>query len=391
MATLSTTFGLDMALIEQIPGYDSGDSVDIATATHMQVSGFQTEYAALFTDDWTGSGLTYDGTTGAVTGGTITGYTKAIDGYGTFSVSNLNVAATTVYQYLQVDHDMAGLMALMFAGNDSMTGSAEADVLLGYAGKDTLNGAAGADTLKGGAGNDTYIVDQAGDVVSELAGEGNDLIKSAISFNLKDSDGPGTHGGRVERLTLTGVDAINGTGNGLNNVLTGNGAKNKLWGNNSNDTLMGNNGNDSLYGGKGSDVLKGGGHSDLILGGVGNDLLTGGSGRDYFVFNKALNEGTNVDTLTDFLSGTDRIRLDDDIFTTLGPVGANTPLAAAKFYKADGATSAHDADDRIIYDTNTGALYYDADGQGGEAAVKFAVLGTASHPNLLAGDLIVVA
>jgi Ca2+-binding RTX toxin-like protein len=194
----------------------------------------------------------------------------------------------------------------------------------------------------------------------------------------------------VEKLVLTGSNAINGTGNGLKNVLLGNSVSNKLYGNDNADKLLGNDGNDSLYGGNGIDTLEGGGHSDLIMGGLGHDSLLGGGGADAFLFNTALNESTNVDTITDFLSGIDRIRLDDDIFTVLGPVGANTPLAAAKFHKAAGATAAHDADDRIIYNTSTGALYYDADGQGGDAAVQFATLGTASHPNLVAGDLIVV-
>ena len=67
----------------------------------------------------------------------------------------------------------------------------------------------------GGAGNDTYVVDAAGDVVTENATEGTDLVQSAATYTLS---------ANVENLTLTGTSAINGTGNALDNVLTGNSA-----------------------------------------------------------------------------------------------------------------------------------------------------------------------
>ena len=72
-----------------------------------------------------------------------------------------------------------------------------------------LDGGAGADTMSGGAGNDTYVVDDAGDVVTEAAGEGTDTVRARVSYTL---------GANVENLTLTGTGAINGTGNALDNV-----------------------------------------------------------------------------------------------------------------------------------------------------------------------------
>ncbi|CAO3435543.1 Transposase, mutator type [Azospirillum doebereinerae] len=129
-------------------------------------------------------------------------------------------------------------------GNDSLDGGAGADLLDGGAGNDTLNGGLGADTLVGGGGNDLYIVDEAGDLVVELAGEGSDTVRSAIDYAL---------GANVEALVLTG-SAITGTGNDLNNNLTGTAADNLLIGLDGNDTLNGGAGADTLIGGSGNDT-----------------------------------------------------------------------------------------------------------------------------------------
>jgi Ca2+-binding RTX toxin-like protein len=131
------------------------------------------------------------------------------------------------------------------------------------------------------------------------------------------------------------------------------------------NTLTGTTGNDQLYGN------------------AGNDTLSGGGGNDQFVFNTALNAGTNVDTITDFSRGADRVLLDHLIFTALG-VGN---LAAGSLVAEAGAT-AHDGNDYVLYDTTTGNLSYDPDGTGAGAATLFATLST--HPAISAGDLAVV-
>jgi Ca2+-binding RTX toxin-like protein len=128
------------------------------------------------------------------------------------------------------------------SGNDTLLGGDGDDSLDGGAGDDRLDGGTGADAMAGGAGADTYVVDDIGDTVIELAGGGNDTVEASISHALTN---------HVENLTLTGGASINGSGNGLNNVLTGNDGDN------------------------------------ILAGGAGSDTLTGGLGADTFLFTNA--------------------------------------------------------------------------------------------------------
>lgn len=132
----------------------------------------------------------------------------------------------------------------------------------------------------------------------------------------------------------------------------------------------------------GADKLNGGSGSDLLDGGLAADTLTGGAGEDSFRFSTALGNG-NVDWIKDFNVADDTILLDNLIFTNLGDDGA---LALGAFFKSASGV-AHDADDRIIYDTDSGVLSYDADGSGQIAAVQFAQLN--AHLNLSSADFIV--
>lgn len=341
-------------------------------------------------DLFTGTGFSFNAQ-GEPISGTVTGY-KYYNFGNQVQVTNASIPATTLASYAQADNTV-GAFQYVLSGNDSLTGNTGRDKLYGYNGNDTINGGANTDTMVGGLGNDVYIVDIATDVVTELSGQGTDLIKSSVSYDLTDTDGTGSNGGNVERLTLTGTADTEGWGNNLNNVLTGNGGDNLLYGGNGNDKLIGKAGDDDLVGVNGNDTLNGGNGVDFLYGGAGKDVLTGGSEMDFFFFNTALNSSSNVDTITDFTTGgVDLMVLDDDIFTALGPVSQATPLASAKFHKAAGATTAHDADDRIIYNTTTGALYYDADGNGSShSAVKFAVMGTNTHPTLSATDFAIIA
>ncbi|WP_418317609.1 calcium-binding protein [Piscinibacter sakaiensis] len=127
-----------------------------------------------------------------------------------------------------------------------MIGNAAANTLNGGDGNDTLDGGAGNDKLIGAPGDDLYIVDAAGDVITEYAGQGNDTVMASVTYTLPN---------HVENLTLTG-SAANGTGNALGNLLIGNAAANNLTGGAGNDTLDGGAGNDILVGGTGADTYR---------------------------------------------------------------------------------------------------------------------------------------
>jgi Ca2+-binding RTX toxin-like protein len=169
---------------------------------------------------------------------------------------------------------------------------------------------------------------------------------------------------------------------GGNDAITGSAGGDVLMGFGGNDVMRGGKGNDVLDGGVGNDHLFGGAGADRLIGGDGNDTLTGGPGHDHFVFSAALNAATNVDRITDF-SAADRIELDHNVFAGIGAPG--TVLSAAGFHQGQ---YAHGMSDHIVYNKATGALYYDADGNGPGSAVEFAVL--AHHPTITHADFLVI-
>jgi Ca2+-binding RTX toxin-like protein len=143
---------------------------------------------------------------------------------------------------------LTGSIGINGTGNalaNTLIGNSASNVLDGGAGNDILNGGVGGDTLKGGLGDDTYVVDSTTDSLIENANEGTDTVQASVSHIL---------GANLENLTLTGVAAIDGRGNALNNYIVGNTANNFLYGNDGADWLDGGAGNDYLYGASGYDT-----------------------------------------------------------------------------------------------------------------------------------------
>lgn len=128
-------------------------------------------------------------------------------------------------------------------------------------------------------------------------------------------------------------------------------------------------GDDVIRGRGGNDWINAGSGDDVLYGGTGKDILIGGSGQDYFVFDTKPGP-KNIDTIDDFSVRDDTIILDHLIYRGVGKAG---DLAAAAFH-SNTTGKAADASDRIIYNSKTGALFYDSDGTGKNAAIQFAIL-----------------
>jgi Ca2+-binding RTX toxin-like protein len=210
-------------------------------------------------------------------------------------------------------------------GNDTLTGGEGNDRLDGGSGNDKLDGSSGADSMSGGSGNDSYKIQNSGDMVAELADGGTDSVSSTISYTLS---------AEVEKLTLTGTSNLSGTGNGLHNTLVGNASNN------------------------------------ILRGSTGNDTVTGGAGLDVFRFSSALNASTNVDSLLDLNVADDRLELENSVFTKLTVPGV---LSSSNF-RANTSGTASDSNDYVLYETDTGKLFYDADGSGAGSKVWVATL-----------------
>ncbi|MFH1114586.1 MAG: calcium-binding protein, partial [Pseudomonadota bacterium] len=174
-------------------------------------------------------------------------------------------------------------------------GENSVDWLYGGPGQDFLDGGNSPDVLMGGPGDDTYIVDTACDVIVEQSNEGIDTVLSGTTYTLP---------WNVENLILTGNRSVNGTGNGLNNILTGNGSNNDLDGGSGDDLLAGGPGRDRLSGSAGADVLIGGVHDDTLMGGSGSDayVFSIGSGKDRIDENQWDWADTDVVQFTDVAS-----------------------------------------------------------------------------------------
>lgn len=285
------------------------------------------------------------------------------------------------------------------AGNDVLISGDGFDTLHGGAGADVLDGGVGIDRMAGGDGSDRYVVNNSLDQVIETnanaATGGIDLVVSYSTAHTLTAN--------VEIGQIAATGAANLTGNALSNHLIAGAGNNVIDGGTGVDTVSyasatsavtvrlalttaqatGGSGtdtllsienvtgsifDDTLVGGGTGNVINGGAGDDVIYGRGGIDILDGGAGHDSFVFD-ALLLATNADTIQSFNVADDTIMLENTgIFSALVATGT---LSAGAFNTGAAAT---EADDRIVYDTSNGALYYDADGSGAGAAVRFATL-----------------
>jgi len=151
-----------------------------------------------------------------------------------------------------------------------------------------------------------------------------------------------------------------------------------------NDRLTGNGADNILNGKGGADTLSGGAGDDLLAGLAGNDTLKGGSGADFFAFNSAPDLKADFDTVTDF-SSDDRLGFLNTTFHvhSTGATGqfGNTVYQHLKSdeFQAGSGHSAHSADVRILYDEDTGIVYYDRNGSGAGGLTEVADIGKHLH------------
>jgi Ca2+-binding RTX toxin-like protein len=208
-----------------------------------------------------------------------------------------------------------------------ITGASAYDELYGLAGNDTLRGGSTvANTLLGGAGDDLYVATAVGDSIIELAGEGTDTVQTnSTTFTLR---------ANVENLTYTGTLLFTGIGNAEANSITG---------------------------GAAADFLSGLDGADILTGGSGADTLLGGAGADQFRYTGT---ETGVDRILDFAAGSDQIALSNTGYTHTTITG---------FIQGPNAV-ATEAVSTFLYDTVTGMVSLDADGNGAGAAVQIAQL-----------------
>jgi hypothetical protein len=260
-------------------------------------------------------------------------------------------------------------------GADRITGDNKANVI-GDGAYDV-----GADIIKAKGGSDIVKLASAAVGVVADGGKGKDELQFSIdqstaneATTVLDLDNPTNNTGPLAGDSFKAFEIFTATqfGGYLHHL--------DFRGSSRGETVVGVNGFYGPVDVKGADKLDGRGGDDTLDGRGGPDTLIGGSGKDTFLFTFGLVAG-NVDTIVDFVPGTDRIALSSFVFEAVGGPGK---LAAGKF----NALSSQDGNDVILYEKSTGRLYHDGDGLGGAAPTHFATL--ANKADLKAGDIIIV-
>jgi Ca2+-binding RTX toxin-like protein len=311
---------------------------------------------------------------------------------------------------------------------DALTGDAGDNYLIGFAGNDTIDGGAGNDNIRGGAGADVLI----GGAGTDTLQYDDSTVGVTVDMSLNGTGQQQTSAGDASGDVISGFEDL--TGSNFGDTLTGDAGRNIIMGLDGDDMIYGGGGNDVIRGGVGADTMAGGAGSDVLQyagsdagvtinlslgangmqqasggdaegdvisefenvygssfgdmitgnasrnilygyagddtldGGAGNDVLRGSEGADTFVFSTTLGAG-NIDSITDFSSAEDTIWLADEVFVGLGLGELDISQLGS-----NGTGMAETADQRVIYNSVTGGLYFDHDGNGAAAGVQFATL-----------------
>jgi Ca2+-binding RTX toxin-like protein len=278
-----------------------------------------------------------------------------------------NDGANTLYGGAGNDRLDGGL------GNDTLYGGDGNDTLIGGAGNDTLDGGAGNDILIGGDGNDRLVGGDGDDVMD--GGAGADTFIGNLGYDTV------TYASSDTSVTADLTSSANNAGGAYGDLfssvenLTGSAFDDTLVGGASGNVLDGGAGNDRLYGRAGNDTMYGGSGADWLEGGAGKDILTGGEGHDVFYLASIADAG---DTITDFHPGEDKIALSASGFGLAS-------LADLAFVSGAGA-AAGTGQSTLIYNTNSGQLFWDADGNGTQKAQLLVTLTDA--PQLTQNDIV---
>lgn len=249
-----------------------------ATSTARQIG--QTPALSNYIYNWQGSGFTYDGA-GRFTNGAVTGFSGVDSGDTDFSVTGLDILATSVQSRLTAANG-PGLIDLLTVGHDEINGSAFSDNLFGGFGRDTIRGGLGQDTIDGGTNFDTVDYSDRQD-----AGVSVNVI-NGTAFTGGFINASGFYQGGALEDTLLNLENI--VGSDFGDRLVAGSTSASVEGRGGNDFLFTFSGNDTLFGGDGGDFISAGQSSDQLNGEAGNDTLNGGTGFD------TLDGGANSDT-----------------------------------------------------------------------------------------------
>jgi len=245
------------------------------------------------------------------------------DGHPDAVFANTSVDTITTLQ------DFDGATIIGTEGPDELTGTIGNDTIYGLGGDDFIDGREGADQMRGGAGNDDYRIDNPGDVVVELPGEGVDRILVGFSYTI-------AAGNDIEVLATTndaGTSHIDFTGNELANSIYGNNGYNVINGGAGDDYIVAFAGDDYIVGGDGNDLIDGGLGADGIFGGAGNDYIVGGGGQD------VLRGEDGDDTLINSSSGQSLGGAGNDVLidgTAAGGTGNDVYIGSGSFIEYAG-------------------------------------------------------